>query len=268
MNPYLVHQQPTKRKERIYIKPKERQVTLHSKKVHTIHGNYSGYYGYRMQNRIDERLLLFKKEWFQGKKVLDVGCNSGHIILNIARLFGIDYGEGVDIDPQLIKKARLHLLAVRSQQYNDDLEYFPISSFDQFGYLPSDALNVHFRVGDFVHEPDPENNDDRFDIILGLSITKWIHLNNGDGGIRYFFNKVYKYLKKDGLFILEPQPFEGYKKRAGMAHHMRDNYIEMTFFPKDFVPFLTKKVGFTLIDTLEPPHPSKGFSRTVYILQK
>jgi len=80
-----------------------------------------------------------------------------------------------------------------------------------------------------------------------------------------FFNKVYKYLKKGGLFILEPQPWEGYKKRAGMAPHMRDNYMEMQFYPKDFLKFLTNKVGFRLIDTIEPKHPSKALlDRSTY----
>jgi 7SK snRNA methylphosphate capping enzyme len=52
--------------------------------------------------------------------------------------------------------------------------------------------HVSFRVGDFVHEPDLDPEEELYDTILGLSITKWIHLNNGDGGLRFFFNKVYK----------------------------------------------------------------------------
>jgi hypothetical protein len=67
---------------------------------------------------------------------------------------------------------------------------------------------------------------------------------------------------------LEPQPYDGYKKRAGMAPHMRDNFVEMAFFPNDFLKFLTSKVGFRLLETLQPSHASKGFSRIIYILQK
>ncbi len=52
-----------------------------------------------------------------------------------------------------------------------------------------------------------------FDIILALSLSKWIHLNWGDAGIKRFFKKVYHHLRPGGRFILEPQPFNSYAKR-------------------------------------------------------
>ncbi|ORX60994.1 hypothetical protein BCR36DRAFT_341114 [Piromyces finnis] len=74
--------------------------------------------------------------------------------------------------------------------------------------------NVYFRVSDWVNEPTIEESKDSYDIILGLSITKWIHLNWGDYGIKRFFNKVYSSLRNNGIFILEPQPFSGYSRKA------------------------------------------------------
>ena len=54
------------------------------------YGNYEHYYGYRKghSNEIDKRVKLFRKEWFDGKKVLDIGCNAGLVTLDIGmRMF-------------------------------------------------------------------------------------------------------------------------------------------------------------------------------------
>jgi 7SK snRNA methylphosphate capping enzyme len=61
-----------------------------------IHGNYPSYYGYRSANtRVDNRMTFFQKEWFEGKNVLDIGCNAGQITLNIALHFNPVNIEGI-----------------------------------------------------------------------------------------------------------------------------------------------------------------------------
>ena len=75
-----------------------------------IYGNYNRYYGYRNpQSSQDVRLKCFKKEWFAGKDVLDLGCNVGHITLTIARDFSPHLIMGIDIDTSLIKAAKNNL---------------------------------------------------------------------------------------------------------------------------------------------------------------
>ena len=54
-------------------------------------------------------------------------------------------------------------------------------------------------------------------MILALSITKWIHLNWGDVGIKRFFQKVYHHLRPGGRFILESQPFSSYSKKKKLT---------------------------------------------------
>lgn len=56
-----------------------------------------------------------------------------------------------------------------------------------------------------------------FDVILALSLSKWIHLNWGDAGIKRFFKKVYHHLHPGGKFILEPQPFNSYSKKKRLT---------------------------------------------------
>ena len=47
-----------------------------------------------------------------------------------------------------------------------------------------------------------------------LSITKWIQLHNGDKGLKAFFKKVYDSLAPGGTFVLEPQDFDTFQRRA------------------------------------------------------
>jgi SAM-dependent methyltransferase len=155
-----------------------------------IHGNYASYYGYRSasKTRIDCRLAFFKPKWFNGKRVLDIGCNAGHVTLNIAMHLSPQSIEGVDIDPSLIRRARcLHATraSLISPDVNGDTNYFPISCTSSFGTLPmlhkSDDVfpyNVEFRAGDWVNERIPSDGE-KYGVILALSVTKWIHLNGG-----------------------------------------------------------------------------------------
>jgi len=45
-----------------------------------------------------------------------------------------------------------------------------------------------------------------------FSVSKWIHLNGGDAGLRRFFERVYAALDPGGTFVLEAQPRESYIK--------------------------------------------------------
>ena len=45
-----------------------------------------------------------------------------------------------------------------------------------------------------------------------FSITKWIHLNDGDDGLRNFFKRAFDCLRPGGVFVLEPQEWDTYAK--------------------------------------------------------
>jgi 7SK snRNA methylphosphate capping enzyme len=81
-----------------------------SKSRPPIHGNFFGYYTRRWAdpNELDPRLALLPKEWIEGKKVLDVGCNSGMVTVEIAQRFQPWRVTGVDIDDELIRLAKRH----------------------------------------------------------------------------------------------------------------------------------------------------------------
>lgn len=71
-----------------------------------IFGNYDKYYYKRyLEAMKDPRMGVIKKEWFNDKKCLDIGCNDGTLTLLIAVNYQPDLIEGIDIDDKLIKKA-------------------------------------------------------------------------------------------------------------------------------------------------------------------
>ncbi|KAM1501096.1 hypothetical protein ACFXTO_026626 [Malus domestica] len=55
------------------------------------YGNYKSYYGYRIGQEMEEdaRLMVFKKEWFEGKDCLDIGCNSGIMTIQIGTFLSV-----------------------------------------------------------------------------------------------------------------------------------------------------------------------------------
>ena len=53
----------------------------------------------------DPRLRLLRPEWFEGRSLLDVGCNEGLVTLAVATRFGCTEAVGVDIDKRLVGKA-------------------------------------------------------------------------------------------------------------------------------------------------------------------
>ncbi|RLN89494.1 hypothetical protein BBJ28_00025021, partial [Nothophytophthora sp. Chile5] len=64
----------------------------------------------------DPRLAVLDKTWFDGKRGLDIGCNSGDFTIAIAKRLAPSYLLGVDVDPQLISRARTHLKEILQQQ--------------------------------------------------------------------------------------------------------------------------------------------------------
>lgn len=66
-----------------------------------------------------------------------------------------------------------------------------------------------------------------FDTILCLSLTKWVHLNWGDEGVKRLFHRAYSNLHPGGNFILEAQTFESYakKKKITVRHFYISNFI-------------------------------------------
>lgn len=73
------------------------------------YGNFDKYYNSNESDpnktEVEERLRILPNEWFEGKKILDVGCNDGTFTLALTLNFCPDLVIGVDIDNKLISRA-------------------------------------------------------------------------------------------------------------------------------------------------------------------
>uniref|UniRef100_A0A672KS29 RNA methyltransferase n=1 Tax=Sinocyclocheilus grahami TaxID=75366 RepID=A0A672KS29_SINGR len=290
--------------------PQQRHRTQHRFQC----GSYSRYYGYRTPSlNADPRLAVFKPEWFRGKKVLDVGCNTGHVTLAIARHWGPERVLGVDIDGALVHVARQNLRYFLSELHGLDesgrmwagegsevkaggqmglaplmglqlglcgqaLHRFPVSFTRCRGPIATVPImphvpglfpcNVYFLKGDYVPDSDEAvmSQSAEYDVILCLSLTKWVHLNYGDAGIQRLFHRIYRHLLPGGVLILEPQPWSCYSRRKRLTEVTYRNYRSIRLKPDQFSSFLTAEVGFSsyeLIGTKGTAHPS---SYIYYIL--
>lgn len=72
---------------------------------------------------------------------------------------------------------------------------------------------------DYVPKDESRLNKDaeKYDLILCLSVTKWIHLNYGDAGLRLTFKRIFRQLRPGGKLILEAQNWASYKKKKKIS---------------------------------------------------
>lgn len=141
---------------------------------------------------------------------------------------------------------------------------------------PSEPLekfpdNVCFVRANYVLDNDHllVTQREEYSVILCLSVTKWIHLNWGDAGLKRLFHRVYKHLLPGGLFILEPQPWSSYARRKKLTDAIAKNYKSIQFTPDQFTSYLTAEVGFGSYELIgTPKSSSQGFERPIYVFHK
>ena len=111
-----------------------------------------------------------------------------------------------------------------------------------------------------------------FDTVLCLSTSKWIHLNWGDAGLLRLFRRVHAALRPGGRFLLEPQPWSSYRKKASLTPAILRNYHAIQIRPAQFERCLLDDVGFRSCTQVEVDYSgaqSAGFKRRpLYLLVK
>lgn len=332
------------------------------------YGNFDRYSGYRNINEImDVRLEVFHRNahLFRGKDILDIGCNAGHITIAVAKDMAPKSILGLDIDKNLIARARKNLSMYvrvprdnpkskneksekiedngksnmqnktnvdasttsvgpskdksqqessnnipqstnrnknlnrrkRNQQSNKnekgEPEFFPISFPITYGPIreivastskdsnsppqPHATVNqfpknTFFRCANYVLKDESLINSEtqQYDVILCLSVTKWIHLNFGDAGLKLAFKRMFNQLRPGGKLILEAQNWASYRKKKNLTETIYNNYKSIEFFPNKFNEYLlSSEVGFSHSYCLGAPrHMNKGFCRPIQLYAK
>lgn len=170
----------------------------------------------------------------------------------------------------------------------EELHYAPLSSYILDGPLSLDAIksesaddearpnkfpnNIIFAEHNYVLSRDElvEKQKPYFDVIVCLSVTKWIHLNYCDAGLKRFFKRIYAHLRQGGLLILESQPFDNYGRRKRLSDRLRANFYSIQFKPEQFDEYLlSEEVGFkSIVHQSITDHKCAGFKRPLKVFQK
>lgn len=229
---------------------------IESGNTRTIHGNYKDYYSYR-GDAFDRKKIL-QKNWFEGKNVLDVGCNSGIMTTVIAQHFLPNSIVGIDIDSSLINNA--HIILSKSQAKSI---FVPRAMAIGTRRYPN---NIKFRCQDILTL---NNMHNKYETIYCSNLVKWVHLNNGDMGLLMLFTNLFNLLVPSGLLILEYQPWKSYRNNRNSSKVSKENFKSIKINPSQFECILVSQCGFTVQERLGPSlEDAFGYSRPILVLRK
>ncbi|KAK9890525.1 hypothetical protein WA026_010601 [Henosepilachna vigintioctopunctata] len=175
------------------------------------HGNFINYYKFHTP---DERIkLLPKTVWPDPCYCLDIGCNSGDMTMAFSTFLNECSSSneilGIDIDPVLIERAKENC---SSKKIN----------FECINIMNSNDLEI-------IQKYLSKKKITKFNVVTCFSITMWIHLNNGDSGLRTFLQRISEFGE---VLIIEPQPWKCYKtavKRMRRANFEFPHFNTLTF---------------------------------------
>ncbi|XP_077228624.1 S-adenosyl-L-methionine-dependent methyltransferases superfamily protein isoform X2 [Tasmannia lanceolata] len=254
-----------------------------------VYGNYKSYYNYRIGHDLkeDPRLAVLKKEWFEGKDCFDIGCNQAKKFLCQSIL-------GVDIDAGLIENAywnlrrtaKMECASCRSVEASESNVSNRVNGLEEMVSASVNKETMHFPIDSspakegglvdrvsFHKENIVESLDacsEKYDTILCLSVTKWIHLNWGDDGLITLFVKIWRLLRLGGILILEPQPWESYRRKHLVSEAAAMNYHSIVLKPALFQEILLDKIGFRTVENITDNLPGSvaGFNRPIFLFRK
>uniref|UniRef100_A0A1I8HY77 RNA methyltransferase n=2 Tax=Macrostomum lignano TaxID=282301 RepID=A0A1I8HY77_9PLAT len=211
----------------------------------------------------DDRLQLLQQDWYTGRDVLDIGCNDGVFSMRIAEAMGVKSLTGLDIDEELVRTAQSNL-EDRLRELEKEEEG---KSPDRGGF----PYNITFKAGNYVLENESDLarvEENKYDVIQAFSITKWIHLNWGDRGLKLFFKRAYRELRPDGKFIVEPQPYKSYQRTLLCPTHKQNYASNIELKPEQFKQYLEREVGFAHIVSVWEQQQCHGFQQPLLLCSK
>lgn len=140
-----------------------------------------------------------------------------------------------------------------------DINKIPYPENIEFQCTSISQLNNH------IHE----TKQQRFDTILCLSVSKWIHLNEGDVGLLNLFQSFFDLCVAGGRVIFEYQPWKSYQNKRKVCEQAIKMFPTIKIRPDQFENILVSRFGFVIESRIGPSLTNaKGYNRPILILIK
>lgn len=134
---------------------------------------------------------------------------------------------------------------------------------DSSAQFPHNVSFICKNVIDFVAA------SSKYDVVSCLSVTKWIHLTEGDSGLMTLFQIIHQLTSPGGRAIIEYQPWSSYLNNKKTSATTLRVFNTLQIRPENFELILTRDFGFIIEARLGTPlSEAKGFRRPVLVLTK
>jgi 7SK snRNA methylphosphate capping enzyme len=259
-----------------------------------------------LSERLNSKKLCYfmKYDLFKNKKVLDIGCHKGETTFLIAMHCEPYHIVGQDMDAQLIeyclqqvrdlkyhyyyqqKSTNRGVYAALSTHSLTSSPCVPLLSLqdllqDQTISSTTFPFNISFVTKNCLNSL--HDQQETFDTILALSITKWIHLQKGDTALKKAFQNIVQHLNlgriffmtllkssivfAGGFFLLQPQSWESYKRNYTWMPHYKSKRHQIRFKPHHFDTYLQKELHLTRV-ALWQDNTNTSCNQTYFLYQK
>lgn len=181
----------------------------------------------------------------------------GEFTTKIAEKYSVKSIIGIDIDSVLIQRADDRLVHLTQRILKTQ---YSISSFlPRALALKSDPKeekkgtsypnSIKFKcvnimesdfgvVRELIEEPK--------DVVICLSVTKWVHLNSGDDALLSFFKRLWNLLLPGGLLILEYQAWASYVNNRKKSERIQAVFPLLKIRPENFEHILSVDMNFVV----------------------
>lgn len=144
----------------------------------------------------------------------------------------------------------------------------------QLDFVAAEWVNLHTSDAPSPFHYDPHDlsrlqaaDSAGYDVVLALSLTKWVHIQQGDPGLVKLFARIFSVLRPGGHLFLERQEWRSYHSAHGLDPTMRSKIKALQLRPDGDFEWLLDSLGLTLVETIGYG-TGLGFSRPLQVFAK
>lgn len=144
----------------------------------------------------------------------------------------------------------------------------------QLDFVAAEWVNLHTSDAPSPFHYDPHDlsrlqaaDSAGYDVVLALSLTKWVHIQQGDPGLVKLFARIFSVLRPGGHLFLERQEWRSYHSAHGLDPTMRSKIKTLQLRPDGDFEWLLDSLGLTLVETIGYG-TGLGFSRPLQVFAK